>query len=145
MLSVFGRGWIRYRTRRRLSADDYFLFFAAACLVVSEILLYNLCDQLYLATAVQIDRSLVLELNLDELNDLVQNGMKNYSTFLILAWTTTFFVKFSFLGFFKELVHRVASMQCYYWSVVGFTVLSWLFLIAEPFILCPYFGSAACE
>ncbi|KAK8109028.1 hypothetical protein PG984_014829 [Apiospora sp. TS-2023a] len=143
VLSVFGRGWIRFTTGRRLSTDDYFLFLASACLVVSAILLYNLCDQLYLATAVQIDKSLVLELNLDELTDLLQNGMKNYSSFLILAWTTTFFVKFSFLAFFRELVHRVTSIQCYYWSVVGFTVLSWMFLVAEPFILCPYFGSAA--
>ncbi|KAK7937724.1 uncharacterized protein PG986_014592 [Apiospora aurea] len=143
ILSVFARVWIRFRTRRKLSADDYFLFFAAACLIVSTVLLYRLCDQLYLATAVQKDKTIVLELNLAELNDLIQNGMKDYSTFLILAWTTTFFVKFSFLAFFRELVHRVASIQYYYWSVVGLTVVSWMFLVAEPFILCPYFGAAS--
>ncbi|KAK8022515.1 hypothetical protein PG993_013282 [Apiospora rasikravindrae] len=145
VLSVFARVWIRFRTRRKLSADDYFLFFAAACLIVSTVLLYRLCDQLYLATAVQKDKTIVLELNLAELNDLIRNGMKDYSTFLILAWTTTFFVKFSFLAFFRELVHRVASIQYYYWFVVGLTVVSWMFLVAEPFILCPYFGAASCE
>lgn len=105
--------------------------------MVSEILLYNLYDQVYLDTAIQIDKSLVLQLNLDEFNDLVQNGLRQYPPFLVLSWTTTLFVKFSFLVFFKEIFHRVGSMQYYYWSVVDFTVVSWMFLVAEPFILCP--------
>ncbi len=28
----------------------------------------------------------------------------------------------------------------YYWVVVSLTALSWLFLLAKPFILCPQFG-----
>lgn len=60
--------------------------------------------------------------------------------YLSLLWTATFAVKFSFLAFFRQLIQSVANIRMYFWIVVVFTTVSWMFVIAEPFILCHQFG-----
>lgn len=53
-----------------------------------------------------------------------------------LTWTTIFAVKFSFLAFFKKLIDRMTKIHTYYWIVVAVTLLSWLFMMVEPLIMC---------
>ncbi|KAI0867978.1 hypothetical protein GGS24DRAFT_507256 [Hypoxylon argillaceum] len=36
--------------------------------------------------------------------------------------------------------HISRTVNWYYWFIVFFCILSWAFLVAEPFIICPYFG-----
>ncbi|KAK4150899.1 hypothetical protein C8A00DRAFT_36475 [Chaetomidium leptoderma] len=140
ILSVLARAGIRLRTRRTLSLDDYLLFAAAVFLSAATGLMYNICDNLYLSTAIRLDTSIVGRLGIDRLMSLVNSAVQENHSFLILAWTATFLVKFSFLAFFKQLIWNVAGVRRYYWTVVAVTVISWLFLIAEPFILCSSFG-----
>ncbi len=102
--------------------------------------MYNICDNLYLSTAIRLDQTIVFRLGSDRLNALVNTAVQTNHSFLILAWTATFLVKFSFLAFFRQLIWNVAGMRRYYWVVVGLTVLAWMFLITEPFILCSQFG-----
>ncbi|ORY70234.1 uncharacterized protein BCR38DRAFT_503520 [Pseudomassariella vexata] len=144
LLSVVARAVIRLRTRRQLSLDDYLIFLAAAFLSAATGLMYHLCDEFYLSTAIQKDMSIVFRLDLQQFNAIVINAVQENATFLIIAWTTTFFVKFSFLAFFKGLIRLVDRIKYYYWTVVVFTVVSWMFLVSEPFILCSDFGYASC-
>lgn len=53
-----------------------------------------------------------------------------------LTWTTIFAVKISFLIFFKKLINRVTKILTYYWIVSIITLLSWLFNVLEPFVMC---------
>ena len=62
------------------------------------------------------------------------------SSMAILSWTATYAVKFSFLALFKQLISRLSKkINIYSWIIVGFTLLSWAYIVAEPFILCPGF------
>ncbi|KAK4234051.1 hypothetical protein C8A03DRAFT_18982 [Achaetomium macrosporum] len=140
IISVLARAGIRWSTRRALFLDDYLLFAAALFLSGATGLMYNICDNLYLSTAIRLDTTIVFRLDSQRLNDLVNNAVQENHSFLIIAWTATFLVKFSFLGFFKQLIWKVSKIQRYYWAVVAITVVSWMFLISEPFILCSDFG-----
>ena len=140
IISILARAGIRLRTRRALSLDDYLLFAGAAVLAGATALMYTILDNLYLATAIQLDPSIVFRVDSDRLTHLLMNATQQNHAFLILAWTATFLVKFSFLAFFRQLIWNVVGIRRYYWVVVGATVVSWLFLISEPFILCSDFG-----
>ncbi|KAK0719096.1 hypothetical protein B0T21DRAFT_295653, partial [Apiosordaria backusii] len=139
ILSVIARVAIRLKTLRRLSLDDYLLFAAATALAVTTGLLFHSCDRIYLSAALQKDPALAFLINSELLMDLLNHATQQFHTFLILAWTATFFVKFSFLAFFRQLIWKT-RVQRYYWSVVGITIVSYLFVVAEPFILCSEFG-----
>ncbi|CAH0031808.1 unnamed protein product [Clonostachys rhizophaga] len=138
--SALARAAIRLRMRQGLWLDDYLLFFAALLLIATAGFMYYICDEIYLATVVRADSTLIFQLPADELTHMIDHAVQENAATLILAWTATFFVKFSFLAFFKMLIRQVAGIKKYYWGIVIFTIFTWLFLICEPFILCPHFG-----
>lgn len=143
-ISVLTRAAIRFITRRKLALDDYLLFLAFAFLTASTGLIYWLVDGMYLATTVANTPALIFQLSTAQIQ-MVLNQSLNQNIFLAFAWTTTFLVKFSFLAFFRQLIRNVLSIKYYYWSVVCLTVLSWMFLTSEAFILCSDFGIDASE
>lgn len=129
---------LRIFTRRRLYLDDYILFFGLACLTAATYLVYSFSHLIFLSNAVRLDP--LVAPTLSETTKLI-NSLKIIDSFLALIWTTTFAVKLSFLVFFKQLIERVSKkITIYYWVVVGVTILTWMFLVSEAFILCPYFG-----
>lgn len=76
-------------------------------------------------------------------NGSLLSGMALAVSYFCLTWTTMFAVKFSFLALFWHLIHRVSVwLSRYYCAVVGTCVVSWMFVIVEPFVLCHYFGLA---
>ncbi|KAI0596337.1 hypothetical protein F4775DRAFT_564971 [Biscogniauxia sp. FL1348] len=131
---------IRLRYHKRLSLDDAFLLLSAACLCAATGILYHICYFLYLHSAALFAPQLLpyLLANYDELLGL----QKKVYPFLALIWTTTFAVKGCFLAFMRPLVWHISrAVNWYYWFIVGFCVVSWAFVIADPFIICPYFGA----
>lgn len=143
-LSVCARGAIRFMTRRPLALDDYLLFVAFGFLTGVTGLVYWLIDTLYVSTAVVNAPVLFFQLSSAQITQILNQALLQ-NIFLALAWTTTFLVKFSFLAFFRQLIRNVASIEYYYWFVVGLTVVSWMFLVPEAFILCSNFGIDASE
>ena len=139
VLSVITRGVIRFTTRRSLALDDYLLFAAFAFLTAVIALVYYLLDSIYLATAVERNPAIFFRFSQKQTQQLLSQAL-NENIFLVLAWTTTFLVKFSFLAFFKHLIRNVERIQRYYWGVTIFTIITWLFLSSEAFILCSDFG-----
>jgi hypothetical protein len=101
--------------------------------------LYNICYFLYLHSAA----SLVPQIGpylISNLDGLLNMQIRVYP-FLALIWTAIFSVKWCFLAFMRPLVWHVSrAMNWYYWFIVGFCTITWAFLVAEPFIICPYFG-----
>ncbi|OTB17734.1 hypothetical protein K445DRAFT_309898 [Daldinia sp. EC12] len=130
---------IRLTYQKRLHLDDAFLIIAAASLCAATGILYHICYFLYLHSAASLAPQLLpyLLANYDELLNL----QKRVYPFLALIWTTTFAVKGCFLVFMRPLVWHISRrVNWYYWFIVIFCLISWAFVVSEPFIVCPYFG-----
>jgi hypothetical protein len=113
----------------------------ALFLIGATVVLYHMTNWLYMIEAVNLDAKVVFTIS--ELMPLLDFIMW-IDIYLAFAWSATFIIKFSFLSFFHTLIRNVSvRLTRYFWSVVIFTGLTWAFLIAEPFILCPYFGAEA--
>ncbi|PVI05780.1 hypothetical protein DM02DRAFT_684190 [Periconia macrospinosa] len=123
------------------SVDDYFVLFGSICLVVATGFFHADFESTYLSQAVYLDASIVLKAPAPKLMKAANTHMTYIVTELVFLWTATFAVKFSFLAFFRPLVESVNKrIRIYFWVVVGLTLISWMFVISEPFILCPHFG-----
>ncbi|KAI1498935.1 hypothetical protein F5X99DRAFT_420218 [Biscogniauxia marginata] len=130
---------IRLTYHKCLRLDDAFLIVAAASLCAATGILYHICYFLYLHSATLLVPQLLpyLLANFSELLEL----QKRVYPFLALIWTTTFAVKGCFLAFMRPLVWHISrTVNWYYWFIVVFCIISWAFVIADPFIICPYFG-----
>jgi hypothetical protein len=88
--------------------------------------------------------SLIATQELSNADILAQvNWSFSYMTFL---WTAIFMVKFCYFAFFRTLLQSMPRAWIrYYWIMVVFTTISWLYLILQQLILCPYFGTSACK
>ncbi|KAK7753017.1 hypothetical protein SLS62_004966 [Diatrype stigma] len=133
---------IRLTYQKALRLDDAFLILAAACLCVATGILYHICYFLYLHSAALLAPQ-VLPYVLANYGELLSLQKKVYP-FLAMIWTTTFAVKGCFLAFMRPLVWHISrAVNRYYWFIVVFCVMSWAFVMVDPFIICPYFGEDA--
>lgn len=107
------------------------------CLCAATGIIYNKCDLIFLAHILQNNPTLLSKASVSQIKTLVESSSAIPHVVHALGWTTIFAVKFSFLAFFKQLINRVTKIHAYYWIVGIITLLSWLFMIFEPFILCP--------
>jgi hypothetical protein len=130
---------IRLVFQKKLQLDDYFLILAVACLCAATGILYHVCYFLYLHSAALLVKGIGPYLIAD-LDAMLEMQVMVYP-YLAMIWTTTFAVKWCFLAFMRPLVWHISRvMNWYYWFIVGFCTVTWAFLVAEPFIICPYFG-----
>ncbi|KUI70700.1 hypothetical protein VM1G_05906 [Cytospora mali] len=135
---------IRLTYQKQLHLDDVFLILAAACLCAATGILYHICYFLYLHSAAVLAPQVLPEV-LAHYNALIQL-QKTVYPFLDLIWTTTFAVKGCFLTSMRPLVWHISRpLNWYYWSIVAFCIISWAFVVADPFIICPYFGMDAIQ
>lgn len=139
VIGVTGRIVTRIYTRRRLFLDDAFLVFGLACLCAATVLCYRSVRTLCLVEALQRYSDIIIPV--DQIKPLL-NAMAIGVSVLCLTWTTTFAVKFSFLTLFWHLIQRTSKwLNRYYWAVTGTCLISWMFVICAPFVLCHYFGA----
>ncbi|KAJ8126909.1 hypothetical protein O1611_g6729 [Lasiodiplodia mahajangana] len=144
LLCFVGRMAIRLIYQKRLYLNDAFLILAAASLVAATGILYHICYFLYLHSAALLDPE-VLPYVIADYNQLLDLQKKTYP-YLALIWTTTYAVKACFLVFMRPLVWHISrGVNWYYWFIVNFSIVSWAFAVAEPFIICPYFGVDAIQ
>lgn len=144
LLCFVARMTIRLKYHKKLGLDDVFLIIAAASLIASTGILYHICYFLYLHSAALLAPQ-VLPILLDHFTELLQLHEMVYP-FLALIWTATYAVKACFLAFMRPLVWHISrAVNWYYWFIVVFCTISWAFVVAEPFIICPYFGLDAVQ
>lgn len=133
---------IRLIYQKSLRLDDLFLIISVASLAAATGIIYHICYFLYLHAATLFLPGLLPYL-LSEFGELLLMQKRVYP-YLALIWTATFGVKACFLAFMRPLVWHVSrAMNWYFWFIVGFTGITWAFMISEPFIICPYFGIEA--
>lgn len=139
-LAVAARIAIRIKLRRQLSLDDYLLLFGLACLTGAAGLAFRLMRILFLTEVLETDHPIDYVFTLQDILDF-DVAMAVVSSLVVLSWTATYAVKLSFLALFRHLISRLSrKITIYYWIIVGFTLLSWAYVVVEPFILCPVFG-----
>lgn len=135
---------IRLKYQGHLRLDDVFLIIATACLCAATGILYHMCYFIYLHSAALLAPQVLPEV-LAHYNDLLGLQKTTYP-FLALIWTTIFAIKGCFLAFMRPLVWHISrAVNWYYWFIVVFCVISWAFVVADPFIICPYFGTDASQ
>lgn len=130
---------VRLHNQRRLFFEDALLLFACTCLTVATILLYKF--SIYLFVAERLLKGLIAPSS-----DIVMQMLwfhKIIYAYMGLIWTTIFFVKFCFLGFFRRLINRLRAMILYWRFVVGVTGIAYIFCICSPLIECPTFTKRA--
>lgn len=135
---------IRLTYQKRLRLDDAFLILAATCLCIGTGILYHITYLLYMHAAVLLAPEVLGEVfaNFGEL----RNAQKKVYPLLAMFWTTIFAVKGCFLVYMHPLVWHISrAVKWYYWFVVGSCMISWMVVIVDPFIICPYFGADASE
>lgn len=134
-MSVIARLIYRFHARRSLYLDDYVVLFGALCLCAAIGIIFHIPELVFLGDVLQSDPSLIVKATPDQIK-LLGTPFALQHAFFGLTFTTVFAVKFSFLIFFKKLITRVTKIHTYYWFVGGFTLVSWLFLVLEPLVLC---------
>ena len=143
--SAVARVGYRIQVCLSLYLDDCIVLAGAMCLCAATRLVYRNCNNYFLGGTIQLDPFLFLKVSPDRTNELLKSSNTYLHAFFALIWTTIFAVKLSFLAFFKKLTERVTKIQNYYWIVVVITLISWIFLVVEPLILCPHFGYNSCR
>lgn len=135
---------IRLTYQKQLRLDDAFLILATACLCVGTGILYHITYFLYMHAAALLAPEALGEI-FAYFGELL-NLQKKVYPLLAMLWTATFSVKACFLVFMHPLVWHISRVvKWYFWFVVGFSIVSWMFVIVDPFIICPYFGADAIQ
>jgi hypothetical protein len=114
------------------------LIFGFVSLTAATTLVFKFIRLLYTHEALKLDPTVVVSVK-DILS--LMDSLAFINSFLVLIWTAIFFVKFSFLALFRLLLKHVSKkITIYFWVVVGYCIVTWLLLVSEAFIVCPYFG-----
>lgn len=125
----------RLSTRRRLYFDDLFIILGFIILSGTTYVLLHFARSSFVAEAVRTD--LMGYLTVKDLLAL-RNFVSTTQAFLFMVWTAIFCVKFSFLALFKVLIRRLSRrLTIYYWTIVLVTILTWVLLASDIFIICP--------
>ena len=129
---------IRFRYQKQFFLDDACLYFGIICLSAAMGLLVKFSESLYLNEAL-ITHSLNIKMSSNHQLSFLQFHALN-AAYLILIYTTIFFVKFSFLLFFRILVRRFKKMMVYWWTVLAIMIVAWpVSFIAGAILPCPHF------
>lgn len=140
ILIVAARIGTRWRLRRRLYLDDFFLLFGLACLCGATGIILVSVRKVFLTEAIVVDSS--FRFTVEVANSVANAAPAIIHSFLFLTWTVVISVKFSFLALFRLLIQRISwKITFYYWFVVVFTVITWIYMVSEAFIACPAVGA----
>lgn len=136
MIAAAARAFIRVHHLKLVHADDYFFFVAAAALIAGAGLFYAFIGTSYIFHAVSEGRT-------PPPPDFLQET-ENAATYALIAellcWTTIFSVKFSFLFYFRALVHRLYRLEVWWWFTLAVFIPITAIIIPAPFIVCPHTG-----
>lgn len=143
-ITAAGRIAIRIHFERRLRIDDYLLLLASGFLAASAGFLLYKTSAVVLLARTSRDPTILINEGLSEEKLFQQAGAANILnwTFYSLSWTSIFLVKSGFLVLFKSLLQRLPRAYSYWKGIIVVTAVSFVFVIAQPFITCPRLGIA---
>ena len=140
VIAALSRTVIRLYKFRRIYVDDVFLFLAVTALISSVGLFYASIPGLFMLEHFVLGKVLppfnLFQIAVDTATYAI--------TALIMAWTTIFAVKFSFLFYFRTLLKRTHKLRNWWWCVFVFCVPVAFTNIFGTFTVCPHVGMALC-
>ena len=136
VLLACGRVYIKASKFHRLFVDDFLLIFATILLVAGTIMVFLTLP--YNQTEIDVGAGLIpppadLEHQLDY-------DVKFQDAATLLLNGSIFSVKFSFLFFFRLLLHRTGKLRAWWWAVFIITVPCAIICMCTESMLCPAFG-----
>ena len=117
-----GRIYARVITFHRLYSDDFFVLVAWLMFLSSTIIWQIYKEDLY--ENLEVSAGLLYPPPESFPND-TEAYLKASVAVIIFFYSSLWFVKFSFLLFFRRLGHRVRGQNILWWAVTGVTVASW--------------------
>lgn len=105
-------------------------------------LLVNFVDPMYLLQASNEGR---LNPGLSEIEVATLKWHRLSNIFVVFSWNIEFAIKFSYLLFFKVLIHRIHAMEVYWRYVVTVTTITWLGGTVGVLASCPYYDDRALQ
>lgn len=125
----------RLSTRRRLYLDDFLIILGSIILSGTTYLVLHSARSLFVSEAIETD--LIDYVTITEFLGL-PNSVSAVQALVCMSWSAIFCVKLSFLALFRILIRRLSRrLTIYYWVVVVVTILTWMLLAFDIFILCP--------
>lgn len=121
LIFVLARTLIRLRLQKRLFIDDAFLFVGAMCLCTNVVLVWRFSNGIFAEEKVLNDSSEFV-LSPEYVYTFIED--KIGGVYIILTYITIYFVKLSFLFFFRTLVRRDRKMMRYWWTVLVIIILA---------------------
>lgn len=132
---VLARTVIRLRLQKRLFIDDAFLFLGVICLCASVGVIWGIPDGIF------ADDSLIYDDYHSSYYLITLGSHEGGGLYIILIYITIYFVKLSFLVFFRNLVRRDRKMTIYWWTVLAITFVALpISIIIAVVCLCWIFG-----
>jgi hypothetical protein len=143
-LAFLGRIAIRLSIRRRVFLDDCLLVLSFLCLVAATTVFYLRARLTYLIFSLMRGDQVIALIAAEEI-DHVFKQMDYAFTYISTLWSTIFLVKLCYFAFFRVLLKSMSKhFVRYYWTALAFTVVCWIYLVAQTLISCPYFGESSC-
>lgn len=138
---------IRIRNQRRLLFDDVMLIFACTTLLAATVLLYSMMSVMYLVQEMTLNPipATLVQASAAGFSERMSQYSQLMFSFLALAWTTVFAVKFCFLLFFYQMLVRVPNLMYICKIVFGITILCYCICVCGIFIACPRVGLESCK
>ena len=133
------RAVIRVRMFHNVFVDDYFFFLAFLALVCSNGLFYYITPLVYLDMELDLDSEIQYHLYFENSKII----MRFFYPAEVLAWTTIFSVKFSFLLYFRTLINRLHALMILWWCVLFFCIPVACIVIIAPLVTCIIFDDGS--
>lgn len=136
LILAIGRMYIKVSNFRRLFVDDYFFISANVLLVAGTILIFTALP--YNQTEVNVGAG--VEAPPPELTHRLDMDVKYQDSGVVLLNAAIYFVKFSFLFFFRLLLRNTGKLKIWWWCVFIFTIPCMVICMCTNFMVCPAFG-----
>lgn len=146
IITASSRVFIRRRLLiQRFQIDDWLLLLACICLTSETILLFITIPHLYFVQNLGKSPSLGVSISIERILEEIKWFQRGDCAFLVVTWMAIFFVKFSFLFFFRRMIDRLRKIVIYWKVIVVANLFIFVFSVLEGFLVCPKSGLEAGE
>lgn len=136
LILAIGRMYIKVNNFRRLFIDDYFFIAANVVLVAGTAMIFTCLP--YNQTEVNVAAG--IEAPGPDLTYRLDMDVKFQDSGVVLLNAAIYFVKFSFLFFFRLILENTGKLKVWWWFVFIFTIPCAVVCMCTNFMECPAFG-----
>ncbi|PVI05709.1 hypothetical protein DM02DRAFT_668070 [Periconia macrospinosa] len=149
ILASAARLFVRYLRERTFLLEEYLILLATICFVVEAGLTYSFIPSIYLIDATTFQRPVLKHIaqsadgtsGRDLQERFMSIGAGTVNAYFLFGWLAIFSIKASFLSLFYRMLRNVnKKLMTWFWTTVGFTIISAGAVLLESFQLCSHFG-----